>query len=251
MARFAWLLLLVLFVCVPALARADQQPDATAIDAVLARLEGHAAKFEAMKKRGSYTFSGRLQELDGSGNASTTKEMILDVKAQGNGADPITDIVKYTEDGKDKTTEAQEKARKKKLEGRKGGKRMRDFHLPFLASERARYDFTFAERSSADPNQIRIAFVPKKPAEDAYKGSAWIDEKAGEVLSVGFSLSKNPTFVDHIDVTVEFGLPTALGRAPSKIDIDARGGFLVIKKHFKASATITNPRIVPLTARGS
>ena len=248
-ARFAWLLLAVLFVCVPTRARAEQD---AGIDAILARLEGHASKFETMKKRGSYTFTGQVAEVDGSGKASATKEMVVDVKAQANGSDPITDIVKYTEDGQDKTNEAQEKAKKRKAEGKKpSGKRMRDFHLPFLASERARYVFTLAERSSADPNQVRIAFVPKTPAEDAYKGSAWVDEKAGEVLSVGFSLSKNPTFVEHIDVTVEFGLTTTLGRAPSKIAFDARGGFLVIKKRYKGSATITNARIVPLSANGS
>jgi hypothetical protein len=247
--RFLWLSLLALvglvFVCLPAPVRADGG-DPT-IEPLLARLEAHAAKFEAMKKRGSYTFSGRVDEVDGDGKASSTKEMVLDVKAQANG-DPISEIVRYTEDGKDKTSEAQEKAKKRRAEGKKtsatNGRRMRDFHLPFLATERARYTFSLAERSNADPNQVRIAFVPKTPAEDAYKGSAWIDEKAGEVLSVGFSLSKNPTFVDHIDVTVEFGLPTTLGRAPSKIAFEAKGGFLVIKKRYKGSATITNPRVL-------
>jgi hypothetical protein len=232
----------LLFVCAPA--RADSSDPSLA--PVLGRLAAHAEKFEKMKKEGSYTFNGRVNELDGSGKASSTKEMVLDVKAQTGGADPIAEIVTYREDGQDKTTEAREKAKKRKAEGKKpSGRKMRDFHLPFLSGEQSRYTFTLAERNASDSNLVRIAFVPKTVAEDAYKGSAWVDEKAGEVISLGFSLSKNPTFIDHVDVTVEFGHATTLGRAPSKIAFEAKGGFLVIKKHYKGSATITNARIGP------
>lgn len=38
-------------------------------------------------------------------------------------------------------------------------------------------------------------------------------------------------------------LQTPLGRAPSKIDVDVRGGFLVTRKHYRGSATISNPRV--------
>ena len=97
-----------------------------------------------------------------------------------------------------------------------------------------------AERDKTDPTHVRINFNPKTPAEDAIKGSAWVDETSKEVLSVGFSLSKNPAFIDHVDVTIVFGLPTQLGRAPSAISFDGRGGFF-IRKHYRGSATITDP----------
>ena len=91
---------------------------------------------------------------------------------------------------------------------------------------------------------MRIGFTPKVPAENAIKGSAWVDEGEREVLSLGFSFSKNPTFVDHVEVKVIFGLPTELGRAPSQLSFDGRGGFLFIRKHYRGSATITEPSVV-------
>jgi hypothetical protein len=71
------------------------------------------------------------------------------------------------------------------------------------------------------------------------KGSAWVDPAVGEITSLGFSLSKNPMFVDHVEVTVRFDLHTSLGLAPSAVSFDFRGGFLLIHKHYRGSATIT------------
>jgi hypothetical protein len=156
-------------------------------------------------------------------------------------AERRTEIVKYLEDGADKTAEAREKAAKRRAD--KGRKKQKDMRLPFLASEQARYAFTLAERDPTDANRVRVTFRPHVPAEDAFKGSAWIDDAKGEVLTMGFSPTKNPTFVDHVDITLRFDLATPLGRAPSSLTFDARGGFLILKKHYRGSATITDPRI--------
>ena len=64
-----------------------------------------------------------------------------------------------------------------------------------------------------------------------------------EVLAIGVSPSKNPTFVEHVDVTMRLELVTPLGRAPSSFAFDARGGFLFVRKHYRGSATISHPRI--------
>lgn len=222
--------------------KARAQDPARAADAgpalapLLARLATHAAHFEEMKRRGAFTLNGRMEELDGGGRASGTKEIVLRVEPT-----PVkrrTEILRYLEDGADKTAEAREKARKRRAEKRK----QRDYHLPFLASEQGRYTFALLERNAS---HVRVGFTPKAPAEDAFKGSAWVDEGSGEVLTIGFSPTKNPTFVDHVDVTMRFDLSTPLGRAPSRIDFDARGGFLVVRKHYRGSATITDARIHP------
>jgi hypothetical protein len=234
----------LLFAALAAPARADA-PIASGLDPLLLRLARHARGFETMKSKASFTLSGRMDELDGDGKAKSTKELVVDIHAR-DGQPPDTDVVRYSEDGKDKTAEAKADAQKRRAQNKKPkGKRMRDFHLPFLDTEQARYSFSLVERSASDPNHVRIAFVPKAIAEDAYKGSAWVDESAGEILSLGFSPTKNPSFVDHVDVTVEFNLPTTLGRAPSKLSFDARGGFLFIRKHYKGSATITNAHLAP------
>lgn len=219
----------------PALADGPSDP---ALEPLLTRLGAHAERFERMKAKASFTLTGHLDEVESDGSASGTKEMV--VRFTATGGVPKRDVLRYTEDGKDKTSEAREKAVKKP-----SGKKARDFHLPFLASERARYTFSLVERDVTQPSHARIAFVPKIPAEDAFKGSAWVSETDGEVLSMGFSPSKNPTFVDHIDATLLFGLPTALGRAPSRLTFDARGSFLFLKRRYRGWATITDPLLAP------
>jgi hypothetical protein len=211
-------------------------------------LAQHAARFEEMKRRGAFTMTGRIEEVDGDGRASDTKEITLRSTPTAAPMDRITKVFQYTENGEDKTVDAQKRAterRAKRLKDpeKQADERKRDLKLPFLASEQARYVFSVVERDVAQPSRVRVAFTPHTPAENAIRGSAWVDEKEREVLSVGFSLSKNPTFVDHVDITIVFGLPTELGRAPSKLSFDGRGGFLFIRKHYRGTATLSQPAL--------
>jgi hypothetical protein len=224
----------------PRNARADAD---IALTPLLGKLATHAERFEQMKKRASYTLSGKMDSLDVDGNVDGTKEIVVRVMPAPDD-EPITDVLRYTEDGEDKTEEAREKARERKARRQAEGKAKKDFHLPFLASEQSRYVFTLVERDRVYPTRVRIAFVPKVPAEDAYKGSAWVDENEGEVLSLGFSLSKNPTFIDHVDITVSFDLPTKLGRAPSRLTFEAKGGLLFVRKRYRGTVTISSAAIV-------
>ena len=213
-----------------------------ALAPLLGRLARHAAQFEEMKRRGSFTVTGRMEELDGSGRVDGTKEVT--VRFTATPSERLAEIVRYVEDGADKTAEARKKAEKRRAE-RKAGKKdkTKDLHLPFLASEQSRYVFTLLERDPENGARVRVGFKPLVAAETAFKGSAWVDESTGEILTMGFSPTKNPTFVDHVDVTMRFDLETPLGRAPSNVTFDARGGFLVIRKHYRGSATITDPKI--------
>lgn len=238
-------LLLVVSAVAPTVAHADDPPGLPAdpsLGPLLARLTHHAEQFEQMKKRGSYTLSGHMDELDGGGRVDGTKEVVVRVTATP--AERSTQILKYLEDGEDKTEEARAKEKKRRAEPPKDEKRskMSDLHLPFLQSEQPRYTFSIVGRD-LQRNLTRIAFQPKVPAEDAIHGSAWIDDAKGEVLTLGFSPSKNPTFIDHIDVTIRFDLQTALGRAPSSLTFDARGGFLVVRKHYRGSATVSDAQV--------
>ncbi len=229
----------------PRVGYAEEAPAAATSEALaplLERLARHAAQFEEMKRRGSFTVSGRMEELDGNGQVDGTKEMT--VRSTATPSERLVDVVRYVEDGTDKTVEARKKAEKRRAE-RKAGKpdKTKDLHLPFLRSEQPRYVFTLLERDPTNASRVRIGFRPLVAAETAFKGSAWVDDSAGEILTMGFSPTKNPTFVDHIDVTMRFDLSTPLGRAPSSITFDARGGFLVIRKHYRGAATITDPRV--------
>jgi uncharacterized protein YciI len=229
-----------------------EAPAAAATNAVpemlMAGLAQHAARFEEMKKRGAFTMTGRMEEVDGDGKASDWKEIQLRSTPTPAPMDRITNVIRYVDNGKDETADAQKRAnerRAKRLKDpdKQAEERKKDLRLPFLASEQARYVFHVAEHDASNPARLRVAFVPKTPAEDAIKGSAWVDTNEREVLSIGFSLSKNPTFVDHVEITIVFGLPTELGRAPSQLAFDGRGGFLFIRKHFRGTATLSEPRV--------
>ena len=52
-------------------------------------------------------------------------------------------------------------------------------------------------------------------------------------------------FIDHVNVTVEFGAPTALGPAPSRVVVDGEGGVLFFRKHFRGSAMISQYKVTP------
>jgi hypothetical protein len=217
-------------------------------EALMAGLAQHAARFEDMKKRGAFTMTGRMEEVDGDGNASDTKEIQLRSTPTPAPMDRITNVIRYTENGKDKTADAQKRATERRAKrlgdpDKQAEERKKDLKLPFLATEQARYVFAIAERDAVTPSRVRVAFAPKTPAENAIKGSAWVDENEREVLTIGFSFSKNPTFVDHVEIKITFGLPTELGRAPSKLSFDGRGGFLFIRKHYRGTATLSEPRI--------
>lgn len=231
----------VLFV--PALARADMIESALAahaatgqLDATLDKLEQHAAQFEKMKRRASYTLTGKMERVDGSGNVAETKEMT--VKVNGMAAE----VVRYVEDGLDKT--ADERA-KRGGNGRMSTGRISRMRLPFLASERPRYAFRIKEIDAKYPYRLLLEFSPKTPADDTALGTAWVDARAGEVLTIRFSPSKKPRFVDDIDIAIHFDSQTAMGRAPSKVTFDASGGFLFVRKRYRGTATISNPVIAP------
>jgi hypothetical protein len=210
-----------------------------ALGPLLVRLAGHAARFEEMKRRASFTLAGHIEEVDGNGAVDGSKDLV--VRFTATPTESIREIVRYLEDGADKTAEARKKAAERKKRGHKPAGR--DVHLPFLASEQPRYVFSLAERDRSNPSLVRVAFHPKKAARDAYKGSAWVDARDGEILSMGFSPSKNPIFVEHIDVTMRFDLRTALGRAPSKLTFEGKGGVLFVRKHFRGTATISDASV--------
>lgn len=234
----------------PPLARADEGAPApsTAIPSdLMSGLAQHAVHFEEMKKRGAFTFSGRMEEIDGEGKATDPKEIVVRSTPTSTPGDRISKVIKCTESGKDTTAEAQKKAdekRAKRLKEPAGEDRGKQLKLPFLPTEQARYVFTMGEHDPANPSRVRILFTPRAPAEDAIKGSAWVDEKEREVLSMGFSFSKNPMFIDHVEVKIVFGMPTQLGRAPSNLSFDGRGGFLFIRKHYRGTATISDAAVV-------
>jgi hypothetical protein len=207
---------------------------------LMAKLGAYAARFERQRTHASYAIEGRLELLDGDGNPDKTKELWGQVVADGVSA--RLHVIRYLEDGKDKTEdgirEAREAADKKK-------DKSHELKMPIRAEEQSRYVFDQVETDSRDPTRVRITFVPREPEEDTVEGSAWIDSTSGTPISAGFKLSRTPLFVDYVHFSVEFGATTALGPAVSKVNVDGKGGILFFRKHFRASATLSGYRILP------
>lgn len=222
-------------VALPRTARA-QTPDAD----LMKRLAVEADQFEAMRTRASYAVEGHMENVDGDGNPNSVKEVKAHVDADGTTAKVI--VERYTEDGADKTEEAKKKAHDQEQKPKKAKPK---YKMPILTGEQSRYVFDQVEVDHLDPSRVRITFVPLERADDTIEGSAWVDTKTGTLISAGFKLSKTSMFVNHVSVTVEFGAPTALGPAPSKVSLDGEGGILFFRKHFRGSATITQYRITP------
>lgn len=234
----------------PGAARAEAPAGAPAADAarlaaVMPLLASHAARFEEMKRRGTFTLAGKLEERGGDAAVTGTKEVV--VRSVATQAARKNEIVRYLEDGADKTVLAREKAAKRAANP---SAKKRDLKLPFLASEQARYRFGIAAEAGASgaagpggAPRVRVTFTPITPAEDLIDGSAWVDVASGEVLTMGFSPSKTSLFVDHVDITVRFDLATPLGRAPSSVSFEASGGILFVRKSVRGTGTFSDPSL--------
>lgn len=211
---------------------------------LMARLGAYAERFESMRKRASYVVEGRLDSVDGQGHPESTKQM--KARVDSNGHDTKFEILQYLDDGKDETSEARAKQREREAESAKHpDPPKRAWRMPFHPGEQPRYVFDVVEVDPNDSNHVRIAFVPKIKEDDTIEGSAWVDVPSGTLLSAGFKLSRPPSLVSSVNVRMSFGERTSLGPAPSHIEVEARGGFLFLRKHYRGEATLSGYHLAP------
>jgi len=210
---------------------------------LLAKLADYATRFERQRTHASYAVEGRLDELDTDGKLDGTKELWGHVDADGQ--DARLTVLRYLEDGKDKTADAIKEARESAEKSKKKRREGKELKMPIRADEQDRYVFDQVETDSKDPARVRITFVPKEIADDTVEGSAWVNADTGAPISAGFKLSRTPFFVDYIHFTVEFAAKTSLGPAVSKVLVDGKGGIWFFRKHFRATASLSDYRILP------
>jgi hypothetical protein len=187
-----------------------------------------------MLEQASFTAVGRTEELDGDGKIEEVREGVFRFVARG--ARHVVDVVRYTEDGEDRTNAAREKARD-------AAKKPKDpdaaLHLPFLASEQPKYVFHLGETDPRDRARVRVHFTAKKPSLTSWNGSAWVDTRTGDLLTMAGAQSKTAHFVDYFQGTVELGERTPQGFAPSKITFEGAGSFLFFHHRFRGWATLS------------
>jgi hypothetical protein len=197
-----------------------------------------------MLKKASFTVTGKMETVAGDGAISDPKEGIFKVVNDGSGNVKV-EVVRYAEDGKDKTDDAKKKAEERAKEPKKKPKPDEEVHVPFLGTEQGKYDYRIGEADKIDPTRVRVYFTPRSPAQNLLQGSAWVDSKNGDILSMGASPSKTPAFVDYFRIQIECAENTAMGPAPSKIMFEGGGGVLFLKKRFRGAATLTGWQVPP------
>jgi hypothetical protein len=197
------------------------------------RLADYAARFERVRKHVTYRVDGRWETLGNDGVPESVKEGEARVEADGAKLNFI--VVRYSEDGEDKTEEAREEVRER-AKNRDPDKKW--IKMPMLAGEQPRYTFDQVEVDSLEPARVRIAFSPKVQQEDTIEGSVWVDAQQGTPISAGFRLVKTPFLVEYLNFIVLFGQPTVLGPAVSTVTVEGRTGFLFFHKRFRASARL-------------
>jgi hypothetical protein len=220
-------------VSLPATARAEAPAPE-----IMARLAEYAARLDSMRTHASYRFDGELSTLDRKGRPDSRKVMSGRIDADGSAARMT--VLSYTEDGEDRTRDAQERA----LKNQKRKPDKPRIRLPILADQQPRYVFDRVETDPSDPLRVKISFSPKVPESDTIEGTAWVDARTGSLLSAGFRLSKPSMFVDYVHFQVEFDESTALGRAVSAVRVEGQGGFLFFHKRFEATAKVYGYSIV-------
>ncbi len=229
--------LLVVTLSAPPLYAQTPAPD------LMARLGAYAERFETLRKKASYAVEGKLDTLDGNGRPDSTKYMRAHVDSDGTKTQ--LSILQYREDNQDKTTEAKDKQKQRDADSSHDANRRRAWRMPFHPGEQARYYWNEVEVDAQNPSRVRISFVPKIIEDDTIEGSAWVDVRAGTLISAGFKLSRPPSLVDSVHVTMLFGEATSLGPAPSRIAVDARAGVLFLRKRYHGEATLSQYRLAP------
>lgn len=217
----------------------DLRANDDALAAALPKLSAWSARFETMINRATFTMSGYTVVVGDDGKTSGRKEGTFRVDNRGRRAH--FEVVRYTEDGEDKTEEAREKLRKDEKARAEEEKDPEDeIHLPFLASELPKYSFRVGETDPRAPSRVRLYFTARHPAKNLGIGSAWVDTRTGEVFSIGVSPSKTSLFVDYMNVTLEFGEPTPMGPGLSRMGFESRGGFWFLSKKIRGVAKLSD-----------
>jgi len=99
---------------------------------LLAKLADYARHFEQQRTHETFAVQGRLDELDGDGKPDGKKELWGHLDS--NGLDVHFRVIRYLEDGEDKTDDAREKARESDEKNKKKKKDGKELKMPPLPS---------------------------------------------------------------------------------------------------------------------
>jgi hypothetical protein len=204
--------------------------------ALLQKIIERQKAVQAFTDNASVVMEVRAEELASDGKVESTEVTKLRI-GKKKGEPVATEVLSATEDGKDVTAQTRDEMKKEK-DGKKG--KSAGAQSPFHEEQVAKYRFTQLATPPDAPTHARVGFEPAggKDAE-LMSGEATVDVETGDLLSLSMRPSKNPTFVDRLQIECAFDAQTPAGRAISSITAKGEGGILFIKKRFAVVSLFT------------
>jgi len=193
---------------------------------LLRKLAEHDARLDRIDAEASFTRDTISEELNGSGNAIHTLELIVRIiHLEG----PKRELLgKALKDGRDVTQEYRDKL--KDSEPSQG----KELHLPFGTKQQREYLFKEIGSDPSNPTLLRIHFEPKGTwSEKLMVGDAVVDTSTGEVTRITAKQSLTDSSTDYLNLDFWLDEQTRWGRALSKVLMRGEGGFLFIKNRFR------------------
>jgi hypothetical protein len=196
---------------------------------LLKRLSEHDARMEKYLDAHVVVTHVNGRELDGDGKVTHTTTTVLESSRKD--GQIHTKVVEAKKDGADDSEGEKERAAKRDKENRRT-------ESPFAARNVGKYSFVVLGHDKL----MHLGFGPKDgPKAEVMVGEAWVDPEAGEVVKLTLKPSKNPPFVDHLDMALEYDARTEAGRMVSKFTFAGAGGLLMFKRRGDATMSFSYP----------
>jgi hypothetical protein len=212
-------------------------------DELLKKLADHDARLTRLYKEGSVTMTSKVEELDKEGKVQKTQTVVLRL-TQKDGK-PHAEVLRASRDGKDVTEDERKEQAAKQARADEDPKGHKDpkmaMTLPFDAAVQPQYRFQLLGPDAKDPALSRLGFGPRgKPSKDVWTGEAVVDPSSGELKWMKQRPSELPTFVDRLEMVMDFGAVTSEGPAVSTLRMEGEGGLPFFKKNFRVVTTFSD-----------
>ncbi len=113
-----------------------------------------------------------------------------------------------------------------------------ELRLPFEASQQSRYAFSVIGGSAEVPV---VHFEPRGNGQRLWVGLASVDAKTGTILEMVGHPAVLPSFVDQIEVRMEFRADDPPGVTPARCVVKGGGHLLFVQKRMRYTLVTTHP----------